>query len=86
MLFSASFLVVCDECMCGPDNRKDPAVGISLNQCMERCVGDTACNGIEYWSGDSGGCYECLDPGSTSPYTDTESWGYPPSVFKRGIK
>ena len=59
--------------------------GISLNDCKKRCLSDANCKGIEYWDGYEKTCYECLNPMYTSSYTDRDDYGFPPSVFKKGI-
>ena len=65
---------------------------ISLDECMGRCSSNSACKGIEYWSGleimaysHRSRCLECLDPESTVSFTNESFQSFPPSVFKRGI-
>ena len=54
--------------------------GVTLEQCKQLCRG---CAAIEYWSGKTKVCYECLDHTKRTSYTHTKDNGYPPHVYIR---
>ena len=75
----------CDECVCnGGSNRQDPmTTANSLKECLDTCLSNPKCKGVEYWFGNFG-CYQCLRPKSYGSYTDKTDLGYPPAVYQRG--
>ncbi len=66
---------------CGGGYRREiQRKGITEEECKQRC---SNCTAIEYWSGGSGYCFECLDHTKRIPYTNTADAAYPPHVFVR---
>ena len=55
-------------------------MGVTLEQCKQACAG---CAALEYWSGNTKICFECLDHTKRVPYTNTNDVGYPPHVYVR---
>ncbi|KAL9952663.1 hypothetical protein ACROYT_G039947 [Oculina patagonica] len=65
----------------GVDNRIEIQWGgITEAECKQRCPD---CAAIEYWSGATKTCWECIDHTKRRPYTNTEDGSYPPHVFVR---
>ena len=54
--------------------------GVTLEQCKQLCP---RCAAIEYWSGNTKVCYECLDHTKRTSFTNTNDGGYPPHVYIR---
>ena len=54
--------------------------GVTLKQCKQLCP---SCAAIEYWSGNTKVCYECLDHTRRTSFTNTKDGGYPPHVYIR---
>ena len=52
--------------------------GVTLEQCKQLCP---SCAAIEYWSGNTKGCYECLDHTKREWFTHTNDGAYPPHVY-----
>ncbi|XP_078360774.1 uncharacterized protein LOC144645166 [Oculina patagonica] len=77
---SSSWLEYTPE-ICGADNRiQIQWGGITEAECKQRCPD---CAAIEYWSGATKTCWECVDHTKRRPYTNTEDGSYPPHVFVR---
>ncbi|CAH3179804.1 unnamed protein product [Porites evermanni] len=54
--------------------------GVTLEQCKQLCP---SCAAIEYWSGNTKICFECLDHTKRESYTNTNDGAYPPHVYIR---
>ena len=54
--------------------------GVTLEQCKQLCP---SCAAIEYWSGNTKGCFECLDHTKRESFTNTNDGAYPPHVYIR---
>ena len=54
--------------------------GVTLEQCKQLCP---SCAAIEYWSGNTKGCYECPDHTKREWFTHTNDGAYPPHVYIR---
>ncbi|KAL9952656.1 hypothetical protein ACROYT_G039940 [Oculina patagonica] len=67
---------------CGIDYRIEIQRGgdITEAECKKMC---SDCAAIEYWSGPTKICFECIDHTKKKSYTNTADGAYPPHVFVR---
>ena len=54
--------------------------GVTLEQCKQLCP---SCAAIEYWSGNTKVCFECLDHTKRESFTNINDGAYPPHVYIR---
>ena len=77
---------VCDTCVCDIEKREDlgSVLGMSLEQCEQKCIDSPGCNAVEYRAGTSL-CFKCTDTSQLHSHEDKSDKGYPISVHQRGI-